>query len=79
MGADYSFYVKSIVTYDPTFLGYNNSVSAIVCKASVFHKWLYDEIKTYVRLFSMYIVHTYLVVDSTKGNKLLCILLNMIS
>jgi hypothetical protein len=30
MGADYSFYVKSIATYAPTFLGYNNSVLAIV-------------------------------------------------
>ena len=30
MGADYSFYVKSIATYDPTFFGYNNSVLAIV-------------------------------------------------
>ena len=26
--ADYSFYVKSIVTYAPTFLRYNNSVLA---------------------------------------------------
>ena len=30
MGADYSFYVKSIATYAPTFFGYNNSVLAIV-------------------------------------------------
>ena len=30
MGSDYSFYVKSIATYAPTFLGYNNSVLAIV-------------------------------------------------
>ena len=30
MGADYSFYVKSIATDSPTFLGYNNSVLAIV-------------------------------------------------
>jgi hypothetical protein len=30
MGADYSFYVKSIATYASTFLGYNNSVLAIV-------------------------------------------------
>ena len=30
MDADYSFYVKSIATYAPTFLGYNNSVLAIV-------------------------------------------------
>ena len=30
MGADYSFYVKSIATHAPTFLGYNNSVLAIV-------------------------------------------------
>ena len=29
-GADYSFYVKDIVSYAPTFLGYNNSVLAIV-------------------------------------------------
>jgi len=30
MGADYSFNVKSIATYAPTFLGYNNSVLARV-------------------------------------------------
>ena len=30
MGADYSFYVKAIATYAPTFLGNNNSVLAIV-------------------------------------------------
>ena len=30
MGADYSFYVKSIAIYAPTFWGYNNSVLAIV-------------------------------------------------
>ena len=30
LGAEYSFYVKSIATYAPTFLGYNNSVVAIV-------------------------------------------------
>ena len=30
IGADYSFYVTSIATYAPTFLGYNNSVLAIV-------------------------------------------------
>ena len=30
MGADYSFYVKSIATYAPTFSRYNNSVLAIV-------------------------------------------------
>ena len=30
MGADYSFYVKSIATYAPAFLGYNNSVLARV-------------------------------------------------
>ena len=30
MGAEYSFYVKSIFTYAPTFSGYNNSVLAIV-------------------------------------------------
>ena len=30
MGANYSFYVKSIATYAPTFLRYNNSVLAIV-------------------------------------------------
>ena len=29
-GAEYSFYVKSIASYAPTFLGYNNSVLAIV-------------------------------------------------
>ena len=31
LGAEYSFYVKSNATYAPTFLGYNNSVLAIVC------------------------------------------------
>ena len=30
LGAEYSFYVKSIATCAPTFLGYNNSVLAIV-------------------------------------------------
>ena len=30
MGTDYSFYVKSIATYAPTFFRYNNSVLAIV-------------------------------------------------
>jgi hypothetical protein len=30
LGAEYSSYVKSIGTYDPTLLGYNNSVLAIV-------------------------------------------------
>ena len=30
MGADYSFYVKVIATYAPSFLRYNNSVLAIV-------------------------------------------------
>ena len=36
MGADYSFYVKSIATYAPTFLGYNNSVLAIVeCEVEI--------------------------------------------
>ena len=33
MGADYSFYVKSMATYAPAFLGYNNSVLAKVCSA----------------------------------------------
>ena len=31
-GAEYSFYVKTIATYAPTFLGYNNLVLAIVYK-----------------------------------------------
>ena len=30
MGADFSFYVKSIATYAPAFLVYNNSVLARV-------------------------------------------------
>ena len=30
LGAEYSFYVKSISTYAPTFLGYDKSVLAIV-------------------------------------------------
>ena len=30
LGAEYSFYVKSIATYAPTFLGHNSSVLAIV-------------------------------------------------
>ena len=30
MGADCSFYVKSIATYAPVFLGFNNSVLARV-------------------------------------------------
>ena len=29
-GAEYSFYVKSIATYVPAFLGFNNSILAIV-------------------------------------------------
>ena len=33
MGADYLFYVKSIATYAPAFLGYNNSVFASVQEA----------------------------------------------
>ena len=32
MGADYSFYVKSIATYAPAFLGYNDSVLVRVVK-----------------------------------------------
>ena len=30
IGADYQFYVKSIATYAPAFLGYNNSFLASV-------------------------------------------------
>ena len=30
LGAEYSFYVKTIATYAPTFFGYNNSILAIV-------------------------------------------------
>ena len=30
LGAEYSFYLKSIATYAPTFYGYNNSVLARV-------------------------------------------------
>jgi hypothetical protein len=30
LGAEYSFYLKSIVTYAPAFWGYNNSVLARV-------------------------------------------------
>ena len=30
LGAEYSFYLKSIATYAPAFLGYNNSVLARV-------------------------------------------------
>ena len=45
MGADYSFYVKFIATYAPTFLRYNNSVLAIV-------QWsLYCIIGTYKIVF----------------------------
>ena len=36
MGADYSFYVKSIATYAPAFLGYNNSVLARVSSESTY-------------------------------------------
>ena len=35
MGADSSFYVKSIATYAPAFLGYNNSVLARVSASAV--------------------------------------------
>ena len=34
MGSDYSFYVKSIATYAPTFLEHNNSVLAIAWQVS---------------------------------------------
>ena len=34
MGADCSFYVKSIATYAPAFFGYNSSVLASVYKAN---------------------------------------------
>ena len=37
MGADYSFYVKSIATYAPAFLGHNNSVLAEVSGQHTFH------------------------------------------
>ena len=40
MGADYSFYVKSIATYAPTFLGYNNSVLAKDDWRVIFDQWL---------------------------------------
>ena len=30
LGAEYSFYLKSIATYAPAFLGYNNSALARV-------------------------------------------------
>ena len=39
-GTDYSFYVKSIVTYAPAFLGYNNSVLARVNMRRVFVRFL---------------------------------------
>ena len=53
MGADYSFYVKSIATYAPAFLRYNNSVLArvfqpIILRPTVFgtqtykHMYMYD-------------------------------------
>ena len=35
MVADYSFYVKSIATQAPTFLGYNNSILAIVMHLNI--------------------------------------------
>jgi hypothetical protein len=38
MGADYSFYVKSIATYAPAFLGYNNSVLARMLSSSTVQK-----------------------------------------
>ena len=37
MGADNSFYVKSIATYAPTFFGYIISVLAIVKYICLFH------------------------------------------
>ena len=58
LGAEYSFYMKSIATYAPQFFGYNNSVLAIVrralslievCKKNQMHKelsHLYQEFKT---------------------------------
>ena len=42
MGADYSFYMKSIATYAPAFLKYNNSVLAIVVQV-VSGDWLPPE------------------------------------
>ena len=41
MGAYYSFYVKSIATYTPTFLRYNNSVLSIVIRVGKFWKEIY--------------------------------------
>ena len=35
MGADYSFYVKSIATYAPAFFWYNNSILATVARSSL--------------------------------------------
>ena len=40
LGAEYSFYLKSIATYAPAFLRYNNSVLAIVLQA-----WFFDHAK----------------------------------
>ena len=43
LGDEYSFYVKSIATYAPTFLGYNNLVLAMVtrtyCYDALCMKW----------------------------------------
>ena len=42
MGADYSFYVKSIATYASTFFRYNNSVLAILSEDDMFEVDLSD-------------------------------------
>ena len=48
MGADYSFYVKSIATYATAFLGYNNSVLARV-KSTVSRSWIWIIKKKFVQ------------------------------
>ena len=48
MGANYSFYVKSIATYVPTFFGYNHSVIAIVGQLCIGIGWMYTVQKAVV-------------------------------
>ena len=55
MGVDYSFYVKSIATYASTFLGYNNSVLAIVPILAAF-LGKFDKCQSYFEFVRQFVV-----------------------
>ena len=70
--ADYSFYVKSIVTYAPTFLRYNNSVLAIVYGGPKWPKNQFKPVKQSTLKFLLYIpvcmpVHQYIDMHCPTG------------